>query len=385
MKKHLLLLSLATAVVAGACSTYKDDGGLKEGYPYDSSGGNGGNGQAGVVTAGEWNDLDNWSFWAGLVKGQDFGDKPQYWNWFTDNLVAVKTVNASGSPVAGVKVSLESNGKVVWSALTDNLGQANLWYGLFTSSSAPIDASVTLKVGDTEQSYRVTTLSSEQIDWNTYTVVAPSVQNAADIAFMVDATGSMCDEIEFLKEDLVDIINKVSTSQSSTAIRTGALFYRDEGDEYLTRTSDFTSELNNTVQFIKKQEGNGGGDYPEAVHTALAQGLQTLSWNTEAKSRILFIILDAPPHHTTEIINSIQSSIKTYAKMGIKIIPVAASGVDKNTEFLLRDFAITTGGTYVFITNDSGVGGDHIAPSVGKYTVELLNDLMVRLIKKYIQ
>ena len=57
--------------------------------------------------------------------------------------------------------------------------------------------------------------------------------------------------------------------------------------------------------------------------------------------------------------------------------------MDKNTEFMLRFFSIPTGGTYVFITNDSGVGNDHIAATVGEYQVEHLNDLMVRLINKY--
>jgi hypothetical protein len=74
-----------------------------------------------------------------------------------------------------------------------------------------------------------------------------------------------------------------------------------------------------------------------------------------------------------------------YAKKGIKIIPVAASGVDKNTEFMLRFFAIATSGTYVFLTNDSGIGGDHIQASVGEYEVEQLNDLIVRLIDKYLE
>jgi hypothetical protein len=37
----------------------------------------------------------------------------------------------------------------------------------------------------------------------------------------------------------------------------------------------------------------------------------------------------------------------------------------------------------VFITNDSGVGNDHLQASVGEYQVELLNKLMVRLINKY--
>ena len=49
----------------------------------------------------------------------------------------------------------------------------------------------------------------------------------------------------------------------------------------------------------------------------------------------------------------------------------------------MRFFSITTNSTYVFITNDSGIGNDHLIASVGEYQVENLNDLMVRIITKY--
>jgi len=50
---------------------------------------------------------------------------------------------------------------------------------------------------------------------------------------------------------------------------------------------------------------------------------------------------------------------------------------------MMRFISIATNGTYVFITNDSGIGNSHLSPTVGKYDVEYLNNLMVRLIKKY--
>lgn len=49
----------------------------------------------------------------------------------------------------------------------------------------------------------------------------------------------------------------------------------------------------------------------------------------------------------------------------------------------MRFMAISTNSTYVFITNHSGIGNDHLKPSIGQYEVEKLNDLIVRLIKKY--
>ena len=95
------------------------------------------------------------------------------------------------------------------------------------------------------------------------------------------------------------------------------------------------------------------------------------------------MLLDAPPHKQDDVIKSLQSTIPQYAAKGIRIIPIAASGVDKPTEFFLRFTAIATDATYVFLTNDSGIGGDHIKATVGDYEVELLRDLMIRLIKQY--
>ena len=69
-------------------------------------------------------------------------------------------------------------------------------------------------------------------------------------------------------------------------------------------------------------------------------------------------------------------------RKGIKIIPITASGIDKEKEFLMRYMAIATNGAYVFSTNDSGVGNDHLVASVGKYQVESLNNLMEGLINE---
>jgi hypothetical protein len=209
-----------------------------------------------------------------------------------------------------------------------------------------------------------------------------ATRNSADVAFIVDATGSMGDEISFLKDDLLNIIQRASAS-TSRELRTAALFYRDEGDEYVTKHEDFTNQAEKTLKFIKKQEAAGGGDYPEAVHTALEDALQNLSWGEGNYARLAFLLLDAPPHYQADVIKSLTKSIEAYAANGIKIIPIAASGVDKNTEFCLRLMAIFTDGTYTFITNHSGVGGDHLIPTVGEYQVEQLNDLIVRLIEQY--
>ena len=97
----------------------------------------------------------------------------------------------------------------------------------------------------------------------------------------------------------------------------------------------------------------------------------------------MFLVLDAPPHDDEQIKQQVREEIRLAAEKGIRIIPVAASGIDKSTEFLLRSFSLATDGTYIFITDDSGVGDPHLKPTVGEYQVEKLNDLLVRLIFQY--
>ena len=373
------------------------------GEPSDPSGDEG-NSQAGRVTAGEWNDLDNWQFWGNLMlsQGKDEASEIQdgdyyegngtfyqfcpYWKFYTNNRVAVNVTNG-GAPAAGVKVVLKMDGKAVWSAVTDNLGQANCWIALYEESTVPETAVLTISLDGMDQAEapEITGWASEQTVYNTYEVTKSVTGKKADIAFIVDATGSMGDEINFLKSDLIDIFKKVKSKQSGTEIRLAALFYRDEGDAYVTKHKDFTTDVSKISDYVGEQSASGGGDYPEAVHTALEKGLQDLSWDEGARSKIVFMLLDAPAHHNENVIESLHKSIENYAKAGIKIIPVAASGVDKATEFMLRFFAVSTSGTYVFLTNDSGIGGDHIQASVGDYEVELLNELIVRLIDKYLE
>ncbi|MBO4447830.1 MAG: hypothetical protein J5764_06870 [Bacteroidales bacterium] len=401
MKK--ILLGLAMLGAFAACSSYDDSGiGGREdhGYSYESDAVGGGgapggsNGQggsiAGIVTAGEWNDLDHWDFWSSLMTAEadeqtvSYKQMSPYWGFYTKNRIAVKVTSSEGAPQPGVQVTISNADGKVWSAVTDVEGRADCWAGLHKEDFDPSGLEISLD-GVPAGQPALTTFESEAVALNEYSVAAKTVSAKADILFIVDATGSMSDEILFLKDDLTDILGKVEKMDLSMALRTGALFYRDEGDEYVTRVSPFSDKFSTTVNFIKKQYAAGGGDFPEAVHTALEASLQNYVWDSQARTRLAFILLDAPPHHDHQgVLESVWKSIDTYAELGIKLIPVASSGIDKETEFLLRMMAMATGGTYVFLTNDSGVGNDHIAATVGAYTVEPLNDLMVRLICKYL-
>ena len=354
-------------------------------YGGEDNGGGGAGYSSGVMTAGEWNDIASWQFWGSLQNNQEWAAHASYWNFFPYNYVYLELTGTDAKPAAGIKAVLRKDGQDVWTAVSDNTGHAVLWASLFESLYT-VGEGYTLEVAGSQiGEFEFTTLSSKEPVVNKVPVAAPAKENAIDVAFMVDATGSMGDEIGFLKKDLEDIIKLVG-EQCTAKVRTGCVFYRDEDDGYITyttRTSQFTETVENTKKFIAGQEALGGGDWPEAVHTALEAGIQELNWNSDARSRVVFLVLDAPAHHEDAVIASCQKSIAQYARMGIKIVPVSASGIDKGCEYLLRSFALGTNGTYVFITNDSGVGGEHIEATVGEYKVEKLRDLIARLIIAY--
>ena len=372
-----------------------DDGtGLYEGLSTGGSGGvpsGGGTGDStqqeevdpGQITAAEWNDLTEWDFWINLGQNEAFNSAQDNWKFYPLKRFSFLVKDSRFNPLVDCKVILKNlQGDVLWQTRTDNQGKAELWLDLNGGNSGTPAAVVSYA----DQEVVVTDPVTFEEDINTVTMASEGAQELkADILFVVDATGSMGDEIEYLKSELRNVIERVENLNSQLDLRLGSVFYRDEGDEFLTRVSPFSSNLLQTLSFIGNQHADGGGDYEEAVHTALNTAITQLSWSENARTRLLFLLLDAPPHHTDPIVNDLNTLIRNAALKGIKIIPISASGVNKDTEFLFRFFAAATNGTYVFITNDSGIGGEHLEATVGDYEVELLNDLIVRLISQYAQ
>lgn len=386
----LIFLALSLFLIIGCSSDLATSEGLES---FDSSssssasssatGGSSEEGEennSGLITAGEWNDLENWDFWTEIKMDSSFLKLNDHWGIYPDHRVSIE-ISSGSNPVANAVVELKQDTETIWSTMTDNLGRAELWVNINSSNRGQLSEELAIFV-DGEKSSEKVVLYAEGGTIKMQANNKPK-SNKVELSFIVDATGSMGDELEFLKDDLESVIEEVQSANSSLEISTSAVFYRDTEDEYLTRESVFTDKFSTTLNFIKEQFADGGGDYPEAVHSGLSKAIEDFQWSSNAITKIAFLILDAPPHHDPQIIYQLKSAILTAAKKGIKIVPITASGIDKDTELLMRYMAILTNSTYVFITNDSGIGNDHITASVGEYEVEYLNDLMIRLIGKY--
>ncbi|MBK9255424.1 MAG: carboxypeptidase regulatory-like domain-containing protein [Saprospiraceae bacterium] len=334
--------------------------------------------QAGLVTAGEWNDLNNWEKWSELLKQDEFKYMNKYWGIYTHHRYPVFVTNEDNNPIAGVSVYLKNHkDSIVWRAVTDIHGRAEL----FDISDQP-KPRLSLHY-EYEEIKNKLTLHNENKDQGTNIKLKTACTSTtkANIAFVVDATGSMSDEINFLKSDLASVIESIETRNRDVSISYSSVFYRDKGDTYVTRAQDFTKDERQLISFIGNQSACGGGDFAEAVDSALIHTLD-LSWEVDAEVKLIFLILDAPPH--LQQIEKYKKAVIKAANMGIKIIPVTGSGINRETDFLMKFTAILTNGTYAFITNHSGIGGDHLAPVHDEYEVEKLNELLTRVINGYL-
>jgi von Willebrand factor type A domain len=364
----------------GAEEKYSLASGISLGAGGTSSGGGGNNTPptSGVLTAGEWNDLENWAFWKNLMLNDTFNAYQTRWGFKHNEKWEFIVKDANAQLLSNALIQIKTGATVLCSGRTNKYGSLHILP--FAFNNTPTTADYTVEYNNI-QIATGTLITANRLITVSVPASAATVLNNVDVMFVVDATGSMGDEITYLKNELLDVLNRADNQIQGT-MRFSSVFYRDFGDAYVTKASAFTTTKSTIVDFVKAQAADGGGDYPEAVEEALKTAMQQ-SWSANAKAKILFLIADAPAHETEQILSTLKNQIKEAASRGIMIIPVAASGVDKSTEFLFRFMAQSTNSTYTFLTNNSGIGNNHITATVGPYQVEFLNNLMVRLISKY--
>jgi hypothetical protein len=343
-------------------------------------------GHANVLTAGIWNDLDNWDKFEKTHTDAEVKNAETIWGiHLINHRFGVEIKNNKGQKVIGETVSLKDNeGNILWTAITDNRGKAELWNNPFNANISDKKLSFNLSLTINEKVIALGKIKPTGTGYSTYVISETVNTNPdVDVCFVVDATGSMGDEISYLKAELMDVMMKLQKSAPCSPIRLSSVFYKDQGDEYVTRKMPFVNRIDDVVSFVSDQYAGGGGDFPEAVHSGLNIAINELDWSKKALTKVIFLILDAPPH--TENAKDIQKLMQQASEKGIKIIPITASGIDKSTEFCMKYLAAGTGGDYIYITDHSGVGNGHIKPTGVVEDVDLLNTQILKTLKKYSQ
>jgi hypothetical protein len=333
--------------------------------------------QPGRLTAGTWDDNLNFEFFQKYVsrfEATKQAGTPQFAP--TDRLV-VQVNGQDGLPMPGVEVWLGSaTGAPAMTSVTGAEGRAVLLPGAGAragtmSLNARLDGVSTTM--DVPAGAEAITLPLSQPGRNV---------GAIDIAFVVDTTGSMGDEITYLQSELGAIAATLTADFPQLARRWALIAYRDQGDDYVVRTTNFTANLADFQRALGGIAAGGGGDFPETPEQALAAS-RDLSWGKGATARVLFWVADAPHHVGRE--SAFTSAVLGLMSKGVHIYPVASSGIDELAEFSMRSAAQVTGGRYLFLTDDSGVGLPHKEPTIPCYYVTSLQAAMTRMLKIEVQ
>ncbi len=215
--------------------------------------------------------------------------------------------------------------------------------------------------------------SAHQV-WGT----APAPKHTLDISLIIDTTGSMGDEIAYLQQEFIALSNTIAERHPGAQQRWSLVLYKDVVDTYVSRWFDFRTDPEDFRAHLAAQSAGGGGDFPESPERGF-EAAQQLSWRSDPDTaKLAFWVADAP-HHDAKAAE-MADSLRAMKQLGVHVYPVAASGVDDLTELSMREAAALTGGRYLFLTNDSGVGGDHKEPVIPCYFVTKLDSAISRMV-----
>lgn len=318
---------------------------------------------------------------APIPEAEDFVDVPPVTMQAVPTLedrVVITLTDTAGAPLSNATIAVQTQAATIAEVTASAAGVAYLFPG-YINLGVPTSLELTITDGS-GASATVTITPSDIGPDGSITVAVPGLTgqlpSQLDVAFVIDTTGSMGDELEYLKAEFASIVQGVTAAYPNVDMRYALVVYRDIGDAYITRTFDFATAAEMLTN-LDRQSASGGGDYPEAMEAALAEA-NGLSWRTGNVSRVAFLNADAPPHAENTI--AALREADSLRQLGVRIYPLAASGVGDSAEYLMRVMAVTTGGRHLFLTDDSGVGGSHQEPRVACFVVTRLDQLLERVL-----
>ncbi len=344
--------------------------------------------QSGTLTAGSFDDHARFDDYRRYLSEAMQGDAREMLpRLAVGTRVMIEVSDSRGEPVgdarvvvraanAGQRTAGDGDGPALLDLATGSDGRTILLTGM---DGAAHDGEYLVTVYPPDEDEPIT--RRMQIDQGPWRIALPDVRarlpRKLDLALVVDTTGSMGDELDYLRVEIDSIAKTVYRMFPDVDQRYALIVYRDDGDQYVTRTFDFTSSLEAFRVTLSEQSANGGGNYPEAMHLAL-ESAGDLDWRGRDTARVLFLVADAPPHD--RFAGRTLDAVERLRRRGVRMFPVAASGVAAKAEFVMRAAGFLTLGQYLFLTDHSGVGNPHARPHVPDYQVERLDRLMIRMV-----
>jgi Mg-chelatase subunit ChlD len=181
-------------------------------------------------------------------------------------------------------------------------------------------------------------------------------EKTLEMVFVLDTTGSMGGLIEGAKQRIWGIINEVMQTPAHPAVRVGLVAYRDHGDQYVTQVLPLTNDLDKVYTTLMDYRADGGGDTPEDVRQALADGVHKAGWSspTPGVAQILFLVGDAPPHEDYSNEPNTLDTTAQAVKAGMVVNTIECGAAD-DTRQVWQQIARRGEGQFFAIAQDGGV------------------------------
>jgi Ca2+-binding RTX toxin-like protein len=201
-----------------------------------------------------------------------------------------------------------------------------------------------------------------------------------DLAFVIDTTGSMFDDIDAVKARASEIINAVfDGDRGFLNSRIAVVGYNDPTTNTFLDFTDqpkIVDRKSAALNAINSITVGGGGDIPEAVNAGLIRALSggAGEWREEANVRRIILFGDAPPKDTElrdrvlELAENIKADVPLLPSLNAFATPLAISDTFETTS--LRDGLTVTR----FDLLETGADGVTRAVPVEIFTVLIGND-----------
>lgn len=376
-----LVFSLVAAGCGGSRSKdvapgYSGPGSPSAEYSGDDDGGDGGGEAiagsphntvaASGVRAGEWDDNANYREFMKLIGNANGGHGIERLDVRDRQVLVVRDSDGKAVPSCRIEVA-DTNGHRT-TLTTLSTGRAVLFPHAEGLTSRELQ--VTAACGQSRLETRASIMEGEGV----INVMLPApralpARPSVEVAFILDTTGSMSEEIAAVKETLEQVAGQLDSIGAE--IRVGMVAFKDHGDSYVTKVYPFSSDLGAFIRQTRDVAAQGGGDMPEAVNEGLEVAIKQLDWQPQGTVRLAFLIGDAPPHVGKG--PSYAASARAAVGRGIQIHTIAASGMDTVGQLVWRQVAQYTGGAAMFVLRggagpQSVGGGDPLSSCGGTQT-----------------
>jgi len=257
--------------------------------------------------------------------------------------------DSRGRSMPNCRLTVRSPGGQVLCERTTFADGRALFFPRERTGDAPQRVTVEAVSGQTAVSRTVDLAGPRRVELRLPAERPPFAGVPLDVAFILDTTGSMGDEIGKLKRTLEAIHYQVTQMSPRPDARFAMVCYRDRGDAYLTRVAPFTGDIKLFAEQLRAVEAAAGGDEPEDLNEALRVAASDLSWRPDGV-RMAFLLADAPPHLDYQQKFTYLDFMRQAAARGIKLTTIGASGLNQRGEYVFRQLAQYTMGLFVFLT-----------------------------------